>query len=175
MKTKTIAFVAVLIGLLPVLFSAGNGGCTRSSAKYENLPVTEVTVQNVVLDPDTMSPVVVLQDLDGKVSMPIWIGANEALAIASMIENVEYPRPMTHDLIKNILSEVHTPVIKVVITELVEQTFFAVILLRYKGNEIAVDARPSDAIAIALRVNAPIFVSTALFKSRGTREGTKEL
>ncbi|MFW6137666.1 MAG: bifunctional nuclease family protein [Spirochaetota bacterium] len=165
---KNIFYLSFLLVLLPVL-CAFEEGCSKKPASFEGMPLTRVEVKEVALDPEAKQPVIILQDLDGTISLPIWIGSSEALSIASSMRDLEYPRPMTHDLMKNILDEIHVKVKKVVVTELREQTFYAVLLLTYRGKEQAVDSRPSDAIALAVRVDAPIYVADKLLQSRGIR------
>ena len=122
----------------------------------------EMKVKNLVLDPLSSMPMIVLRDEDDKRSLSIWVGLHEANAIALELEKIPTQRPMTHDLIKNILEAVDARVTKVVVTDLRENTFYAVIHLRLGNNELTVDSRPSDAIALALRVEAPIFVAEAV-------------
>jgi bifunctional DNase/RNase len=127
--------------------------------------VVEVRVRGVTVDPQGASPIVLLQELRGDRLMPIWVGLSEARAIAMELEKVVPPRPMTHDLLKNILEGVNARVTSVVITALKENTFYAQIALAAGAAKVPIDARPSDAIALALRVNAPIFVAKAVFDS----------
>lgn len=115
-------------------------------------------IKALMLDPSSQLPVVVLRDADGRLFLPIWIGAPEANAIALRIEGVEPPRPMTHDLLCASLERLGARVEKVVICDLKENTFYALIHLRVNGDEVTIDSRPSDAIALALRAEAPIFV-----------------
>jgi bifunctional DNase/RNase len=110
-------------------------------------------------------PIVILKDVAGDSVLPIWVGIYEANAIALEIEKVTTPRPMTHDLLKNVLTGLDTQVHKVVVTELREDTFFAVIWLERDGRIISIDSRPSDALALALRVDCPIFVEDDVLKS----------
>jgi hypothetical protein len=110
-------------------------------------------------------PIIVLKDVAGDAVLPIWVGAYEANAIALEMEKVNTPRPMTHDLIKNVLTGLETQVHKVVVTELREDTFYAVIWLERGGEVISIDSRPSDALALALRVDCPIFVDDGVLKS----------
>lgn len=117
-----------------------------------------MTIKGLMLDPVSNSPIVVLKDGQEKVFLPIWVGIFEANAIALQLENVETPRPMTHDLMRNLMKAIEARVEKVVISDLRESTFYAVIHIAVGGKTIDVDARPSDAIAIALRTEAPIFV-----------------
>ena len=125
----------------------------------------EMTIRGLMLDPVTQMPIVILKDVAGDTVLPIWVGVYEANAIALEIEKVSTPRPMTHDLIKNVLVGLETQVHKVVVTELREDTFYAVIWLDHGGEVISVDSRPSDALALALRVDCPIFVDDLVLKN----------
>ncbi len=125
----------------------------------------EMTIKGLMVDPITNMPIVILRDKEGNRVLPIWVGIFEANAIALQIENVQTPRPMTHDLLKNVLTGLDTAVHKVVVTELREDTFFAVIWLERDGRIISIDSRPSDALALALRVDCPIFVEDDVLKS----------
>ncbi len=118
-----------------------------------------MTVRGIALDPITNMPIIILKDQDEKRALPIWVGIFEANAIALELEKIATPRPMTHDLIKNILDGVGASVQQIVINDLKENTFFAVIEVNFNGNVVNIDSRPSDAIALALRLNAPIFVT----------------
>jgi bifunctional DNase/RNase len=118
----------------------------------------EMTIKGLMVDPDTNMPIVILRDLEGQRVLPIWVGLFEANAIALQIENVSTPRPMTHDLLRNVIADLKASVQKIVVCDLQENTFYALIYLALKGDTVAVDARPSDAIALALRTKAPIFV-----------------
>jgi uncharacterized protein len=111
-----------------------------------------------MVDPVTNMPIVLLRDEAGNRVLPIWVGIFEANAIALQMENIATPRPMTHDLLRNVISDLKGNVERVVVTELKENTFYAVIHLTVNGDRVAVDSRPSDAIALALRAKAPIFV-----------------
>ena len=115
-------------------------------------------IKGLMLDPASNVPIVILRDTQSQLFLPIWIGVFEANAIALRIEGVEPPRPMTHDLLRLVLEQLEATVEKIVISDLRESTFFAVIHLQHRGTPVTVDARPSDAIALALRANAPIFV-----------------
>jgi hypothetical protein len=117
-----------------------------------------VEIKGLMLDPASNVPIVILRDTQSQLFLPIWIGVFEANAIALRIEGVEPPRPMTHDLLRLVLDQLGATVEKIVISDLRESTFFAVIHLQHGGAPVTVDARPSDAIALALRANAPIFV-----------------
>jgi bifunctional DNase/RNase len=110
-------------------------------------------------------PIVILKDVGSNTVLPIWVGVYEANAIALEIEKVSTPRPMTHDLIKSLLLGLHTGIRKVVVSELKEDTFYALIWLERDGEMISVDSRPSDALALALRLDCPIFVEDAVLKS----------
>src|SRR6267143_5489806 len=118
----------------------------------------EMNIRGLLVDPVSNMPIVILKDVAGESVLPIWVGVYEANAIALEIEKVSTPRPMTHDLIKNVLTGLDAHVHKVVVTELKEDTFFAVIWMEREGRVISVDSRPSDALALALRVDCPIFV-----------------
>jgi len=118
----------------------------------------EMKIKGLIFDPISKMPIVVLEDLNSKRMLPIWIGVFEANAISLKIENISTPRPMTHDLLKNILCKLNIPIEKIVINDVRDNTFYAVIYCRYKGQIIGIDSRPSDAIALALRMNAHIFV-----------------
>ena len=118
----------------------------------------EMKVKGLTLDPHTNVPIVVLRETEGDRALPIWVGIFEAHAIAREIENFETPRPMTHDLIKNLINDIKGRVDKILINDLKDNTFFAEIHLSMNGSEFVVDSRPSDAIAVALRMGSPIFV-----------------
>lgn len=122
----------------------------------------EMTIKGLMIDPITNMPIVILKDKEGDRVLPIWVGVFEANAIALQIENISTPRPMTHDLLRNILNEIEADVQRIVVCELKENTFYAMIYLDREGQTMAVDARPSDAIALALRMKAPIFVEDAV-------------
>ena len=125
----------------------------------------EMKIRGLMMDPVTNMPIVILKDVRGEAVLPIWVGIYEANAIALEIEKVSTPRPMTHDLIKNLLVGLDTHVHKVVVSELRDDTFFAVIWLERDGRVISVDSRPSDALALALRLDCPIFVEDQVLKS----------
>jgi hypothetical protein len=124
----------------------------------------EMTLKGLLIDPLTNMPIVVLRDLEGQRILPIWIGVSEANAIALQIENVQTPRPMTHDLLKSVIDDLSAVVERVVVCALRENTFFAAIHLRAPGGAVTVDARPSDAIALALRTGSKIFVDEAVIQ-----------
>jgi len=118
-----------------------------------------MTVKGIALDPITNMPIIILKDLEEKRAIPIWVGIFEANAIALELEKVSTPRPMTHDLIKSILDGLGVNVRQIIVNDLKDNTFYAVIELHYNGNIINIDSRPSDAIALALRMGAPIYVA----------------
>src|SRR5512136_956317 len=119
----------------------------------------EMKVKGLALDPLSNMPMIILRDEEEKRSLPIWVGLFEANAIALELEKISTPRPMTHDLIKDIITGLNATVTKIVVNDLKNNTFYAVIHLTLDGNQIVVDSRPSDAIALALRIGAPIYVS----------------
>jgi bifunctional DNase/RNase len=127
-----------------------------------------------MIDPITNMPIIILRDQEGQRILPIWVGVFEANAIALQIENVQTPRPMTHDLLKNIIDDLSAQVERIVVTELKENTFYALIHLRKNGHSIEVDARPSDAIALALRTRSPIFVEEAVIQNARSVESSRE-
>jgi bifunctional DNase/RNase len=118
----------------------------------------EMKIKGLVVDPLSKMPIVVLEDLGNDRLLPIWIGVFEANAIALKIENVSTPRPMTHDLLKNFLEEFNISIRKIVITDVRDNTFYALIHCSHNGKIFAIDSRPSDAIALSLRTETPIFV-----------------
>ena len=118
----------------------------------------EMTIKGLMVDPITNMPIIILRDKDGQRVLPIWVGVFEANAIALQIENVTTPRPMTHDLLRNVIQDLQANIVKIVVSDLKENTFYALIYIQRNGDLIAIDARPSDAIALALRARAPIFV-----------------
>jgi uncharacterized protein len=125
----------------------------------------EMKIRGLMMDPVTNMPIVILRDTAGSAVLPIWVGIYEANAIALEIEKVNTPRPMTHDLIRNLLMGLETHVNKVVVSDLKEDTFYAVIWLERDGQIISIDSRPSDALALALRVDCPIFVEEDVLKN----------
>ena len=135
----------------------------------------EMKIRGLMMDPVTNMPIVILKDVAGDSVLPIWVGIYEANAIALEIEKVTTPRPMTHDLLKNVLTGLDTAVHKVVVTELREDTFFAVIWLERDGKLISVDSRPSDALAIALRLDCPIYVEETVLKTSKTAAAVAEV
>jgi uncharacterized protein len=136
--------------------------------------LVEMKVRGLALDPVSNMPIIILRDDEEKRSLPIWIGIYEANAIALELEKIETPRPMTHDLIKNILDTIEARVQKIVVTDLKENTFYAVLHLQVGSTEYTVDSRPSDAIALALRVGAPIYVDEEVVRKAKSLEVGKE-
>ncbi len=137
----------------------------------------EVKIRGLMVDPHSGTPVVILKDVHSDMLLPIWVGAYEANAIALEIEKVAPQRPMTHDLIRNLITEMGIQVERVVVTELRDSTFYAVIEMRNaEGETLFIDARPSDAIALALRADCPIFVNDEVFRAsnRKSEEDTEE-
>ena len=130
----------------------------------------EMKVRGLTLDPLSNMALVVLRDLEDNKALPIWVGIPEANAIALELEQVPTPRPMTHDLIKNILEGIHASVVRIVVNDLRDSTFYATIFLSLQEKEFCIDARPSDAIAIALRAKAPIFVALEVIERVGTTD-----
>jgi len=125
----------------------------------------EMKIRGLMMDPVTNMPIVILKDVNGNALLPIWVGIYEANAIALEIEKVSPPRPMTHDLIKTLLLGFSAGMRKVVVHELKEDTFYALIWLERNGELISVDARPSDALALALRLDCPIYVEDDVLKN----------
>ncbi len=135
----------------------------------------EMTIKGLMIDPITNMPIIILRDEDGQRILPIWVGVFEANAIALQIENVQTPRPMTHDLLKNVIDDLAGEVERIVVTELRENTFYALIHIRAQERAIAVDARPSDAIALALRTRSPIYVEDEVIEGARQPDAGKDL
>lgn len=143
--------------------------------------LVEMKVTGLTIDPFTNMPIIILKDMEEKSALPIWIGLIEASAIATELEKIQLARPMTHDLIKNILQSLAVTVDKVEVNDLCDNTFYARIFLKNEGKGFVIDSRPSDAIALALRTNAPIFVDKKVIEksrqvdlSREVKEGEKK-
>jgi len=134
----------------------------------------EMRIRGLVMDPVTNMPIVILKDINGASVLPIWVGIYEANAIALEIEKVTTPRPMTHDLLKNLLLGLETRVQKVVVNELKEDTFYALIWLERDGQVMSIDSRPSDALALALRMDCPIYVEEEVLKNSKVASGASE-
>jgi bifunctional DNase/RNase len=119
----------------------------------------EMKIRGLMVDPSTNAPIVILKDLKGDMVLPIWVGLYEANAIALEVEKATTPRPMTHDLLKNVVNGLNATVQRVVVTELKDDTFYAVLWLEQDGEAVTIDCRPSDALALALRTDCPIYVN----------------
>ena len=133
----------------------------------------EMTIKGLMVDPITNMPIIILRDREGQRVLPIWVGIFEANAIALQMENIATPRPMTHDLLRNVIQDLKAAVQKVVVSDLRENTFYALIYVETGRETIAIDARPSDAIALALRTKAPIFVEdTVIDNAKGIDFGS---
>ena len=124
-----------------------------------------MVISGLTMDPITNSPIVILKEIDGEKTLPIWIGLLEATAIASELEGIKFSRPMTHDLFKDVIDMVDLKVQKIEVCDLKNNTYYALIHFKQGDKEMSVDARPSDALALSLRVNAPIFVSEEVIKN----------
>ena len=134
----------------------------------------EMTIKGLMIDPITNMPIVVLRDEEGRRVLPIWVGIPEANAIALQVENVTTPRPMTHDLLVSVIRELDATVERIVVCDLKENTFFAEILLRTAAGPVVLDARPSDAIALALRTQSPILVEESVIDGAADAEKGSE-
>jgi uncharacterized protein len=134
----------------------------------------EMSIKGLMVDPITNTPIVILKDKQGDRVLPIWVGIFEANAIALQIENIATPRPMTHDLLRNVIKDLDGQVERIVVCDLKENTFYAIIYLTVRGETIAIDARPSDAIALALRTRSPIMVEeTVIDNAKHTEFGAE--
>ena len=131
-------------------------------------------VKALIVDPIANMPVVILRDADGTNFLPIWVGVFEANAIALQMEKISTPRPMTHDLLRDLLAKIEADVVSVVINNLRENTFYAEIHLRMAGKDLTLDSRPSDAIALALRASAPVFVEESVLEKSRARDDLGE-
>lgn len=134
----------------------------------------EMTIKGLMVDPITNMPIIILRDEEGQRVLPIWVGVFEANAIALQIENVTTPRPMTHDLLRNVITDLKAEIQKIVVSDLKENTFYALIYILVHGEVMAIDARPSDAIALALRARAPIFVEDSVIDHAKTVDLTPD-
>jgi hypothetical protein len=157
MEQRYVLGVVVLLALL-----LGQERVAVSASSHDDL---EMKVKGVTMDPYGKTPIVILEDTEGHQAFPIWIGLPEAQAISRSLEGVVTPRPMTHTLLQNILGDLQVDIARIVIHDLQGNTFYATIVLRYGAKTIPIDARPSDAIALALGVKAPIFVSKKVLGS----------
>ena len=131
-------------------------------------------IRGLMMDPINNMPIVILKEATGNAILPIWVGVSEANAIALEIEKIVTPRPMTHDLLRNVLLGLDTHVRKVVVTAIKEETFYAVIWIDRDGELISVDARPSDALALALRIDCPILVEDEVLRNSRSQPGTPD-
>ncbi|QNI34006.1 bifunctional nuclease family protein [Alloacidobacterium dinghuense] len=139
----------------------------------------EMKIRGLMVDPSTNAPIVILKDVQGDTVLPIWVGLYEANAIALEVEKATTPRPMTHDLLKNLVQGLNATVQRVVVTELKNDTFYAVLWLEQDGESVTIDCRPSDALALALRADCPIFVDEDVLRvakviSNPTDQATQE-
>jgi hypothetical protein len=134
----------------------------------------QMSVGGLTLDPVTKTPIVILKDTDNKLNLPIWIGLLEATAMATELEGIKMARPMTHDLLRSVLGELGGAVDSVEITELKENTYYAMIYLNVNGRELTIDSRPSDAIALALRTKSPIYVAKAVLEASSILQQPEE-
>jgi uncharacterized protein len=135
------------------------------------MPV-EMKIKGLMIDPVSNMPIIILKDESGEAVLPIWVGIFEANAIAVRLEKIVSPRPMTHDLLRNVIAELHADIQRIVITDLKDNTFFASIQLICEGRNLTIDARPSDAMALALRAEAPIFVEQSVLDKSSSADGS---
>ena len=133
-----------------------------------------MSIKGLRVDPITNMPTIILRETEGERVLPIWIGVFEANAIALQIESVQTPRPMTHDLLKSAIQGLEASVEKVLITDLKENTFYAIIYLKHQGRMMPIDSRPSDAIALALRTGSPIFVNAEVIDKAKNTDMTRD-
>ncbi len=131
----------------------------------------EMQIKGLMIDPVSNMPIIILKYSDGEAVLPIWVGIFEANAIAMQLEKITSPRPMTHDLLRNVIQGLDVAVERVEITDLRENTFYAQIHLRRNGESLSIDARPSDAMALALRAQAPIFVNQQVLEKSSSGQG----
>lgn len=136
--------------------------------------LVEMSVKGLMVDPVTNMPIVILRDAENQRVLPIWVGPVEANAIALQIENIAPPRPMTHDLLRNLLAELGATLTRVIIADLRENTFYAYLELHRGGEVQLLDARPSDAIALAIRTKAPVFVDTKVLDQARSADVSSE-
>lgn len=134
----------------------------------------EMFIKGLMIDPVTSMPIVILRDADGQRTLPIWVGPVEANAIALQIENVAPPRPMTHDLAGNLIADLGGTLARVVIADIKDGTFFAYLEIQRGGEVVLVDSRPSDALALALRSRAPVFVQASILDTARTVDASTE-
>lgn len=132
--------------------------------------LVRMTVEGLLFDPRSSMYILLLKNAEGTATLPIWIGKPEADSIALALGKVATPRPLTHDLIKNLVYSLKMKITRIVVTEILDNTYYALIFLSDSKNELSIDSRPSDAIALALRVSAPIFVEESVLEKRSTDE-----
>jgi hypothetical protein len=132
--------------------------------------LTQMKIEGLLFDPRSNMYILLLKEINGNDTLPIWIGRPEADSIALALGKIATPRPLTHDLIKNVFEGLKTKAIKIVITEIVDNTYYAAIYLDKSGVEVPIDSRPSDAIAVAIRMNCPIFVEKNVIESKNNDE-----
>lgn len=132
--------------------------------------LTQMKIEGLLYDPRSNMYILLLKEIDGVDTLPIWIGRPEADSISLAVGKIATPRPLTHDLIKNVLDGLKTKVTRIVVTEIVDNTYYAVIYVERLGEEVQIDSRPSDAIAVAVRTNSPIFVEKHVIESRNNDE-----
>lgn len=130
----------------------------------------EMRIRGLLMDPTTQSPIVILKDINSEALLPIWVGHFEASSIANEIEKISPQRPMTHDLLKNLIHQFGAMIKRIVVTELKENTFYAIIEIEWEGKLLILDSRPSDAIALALRADCPIFVREEVLQTSKNNE-----
>mgnify|MGYP000182774834 CR=1 FL=1 len=130
----------------------------------------QMEIEGLLFDPRSNMYVLLLKEINGTNTLPIWIGKPEADSITLALSNIVTPRPLTHDLIKNVITGLKTKVTKVVVTEIINNTYYAMIYVDNGGVEISIDSRPSDAIAVAIRMNSPIFVDEKVIEYRNNDE-----
>lgn len=130
----------------------------------------QMKIEGLLFDPRSNMYILLLKEIDGENTLPIWIGRPEADSIALALGKITTPRPLTHDLIKNLLEGLKTEVTKIVVTEIVDNTYYAAIYLNKGGVEIPIDSRPSDAIAVAIRTSSPIFVDNRVIELKNNDE-----
>jgi len=164
-KTMRRTFLIVAACLVILFFFI-----LSANARVKSEDVVKMTVKGVTVYPKTNSPVVILEAVEDKVELPIWIGFPEAQAIALKLENITTPRPMTHDLLKEVLQKTGVKVLKIVISDLKDDIFYASIILDRDGKTIEIDSRPSDALALAVRVDAPVYATASVLEqARGNK------
>ncbi len=134
----------------------------------------EMKIKGLMIDPITQMPIIILRDPNSNSVLPIWVGIFEANAIALQIEKIATPRPMTHDLIKSIIGQLHAKVEKILVSDLRENTFYAKIFVKSNGRSLEIDSRPSDAIALALRTESPIFVEETVVEKAKNADFAKD-